>query len=849
MSIEYSYYVIQRGDTQWKCAGANLEYVVETGDVFVVQRNSDDTAKTFTYGVDPFPTSDDWVVGTYSSTTYKINGDKFSDLLPIPPINYNQKPVIAGSGISGTRINRTVEATFSGGKPPLTITYEWLDYNDFNVLPSPSAEYLDVTPEMDGLTIALRAKAVDSSGKYKYAWSNNILASAAVEPLEVVSVPVLVAEESCTSTYGIAVGQPWRISHKGVVKGGATPFESTYFIKTTTGNREELVTFDYFGNNCFAVPDAVGQQFKVIEVVTDALGSSIELESAWYGTIVGSPKFDLLVEPKWIIPDVIARGEELGVEHGQYDCEATPLKLLSDIRRNGYLVVTEENPVYTITSNDIDDGATFTFREEALDGACRFMYSDGPEFVIEPSAIKGSWTSNISLRYEEHQLRLSRAVFEEKGVYSDHNYYIIDLEWFLEDGTTVQLSLSDGKTSIDRVTYYEPPFEARVIKVKVTQKVFVEGKTNVPTQDKELVEFITIGPYDPLFKATYNYTYLNNRWRIATPAASLFNYRIEELQKDYLIGSKVEKYDNKLYDPYSITELNFTVDPSSPEVISLAPGIWAKPHNLVVPTLTEPKPAPLDCWMTIRTTAVTTDRYPDDWGLKVASDGGDDYAYIFDPDTLVYFGFSSSGALLEQNKTYKIYWSPNVGKPCQFFQSGEPKITDFTIESDTNTEKCVSYYSMFALDWNHSIAYLSFQNITTFSKMFLNNKEFNQPIPTIGSKARYLDSMFEGATNFNQDISGWDTSKVGNMDSMFKGLRLNGVNYSSFNQDISGWNTTTVAFMDSMFENAQVFNQDLSKWCVYGFKYPGGAAKPPVDFDEFAFSWTEPRPQWGQPCP
>ncbi len=46
--------------------------------------------------------------------------------------------------------------------------------------------------------------------------------------------------------------------------------------------------------------------------------------------------------------------------------------------------------------------------------------------------------------------------------------------------------------------------------------------------------------------------------------------------------------------------------------------------------------------------------------------------------------------------------------------------------------------------------------------------------------------MFEGATSFNSDISGWDVSKVKFMTNMFGGA-------SSFsNHDLSGWNVGLV---------------------------------------------------------
>lgn len=39
-------------------------------------------------------------------------------------------------------------------------------------------------------------------------------------------------------------------------------------------------------------------------------------------------------------------------------------------------------------------------------------------------------------------------------------------------------------------------------------------------------------------------------------------------------------------------------------------------------------------------------------------------------------------------------------------------------------------------------------------------------------------------------------------------------NKTNFNTDISSWDTSNVTNMDEMFHNASTFNQDLSSWCV-----------------------------------
>ena len=68
-----------------------------------------------------------------------------------------------------------------------------------------------------------------------------------------------------------------------------------------------------------------------------------------------------------------------------------------------------------------------------------------------------------------------------------------------------------------------------------------------------------------------------------------------------------------------------------------------------------------------------------------------------------------------------------------------------------------------------------------------------------------LHGMFEGATDFNGDLSIWNTENVTDMSSMFEAaLRFDG--------DITSWNTSSVVDMSFMFDRAFRFNQDIANW-------------------------------------
>ena len=69
-----------------------------------------------------------------------------------------------------------------------------------------------------------------------------------------------------------------------------------------------------------------------------------------------------------------------------------------------------------------------------------------------------------------------------------------------------------------------------------------------------------------------------------------------------------------------------------------------------------------------------------------------------------------------------------------------------------------------------------------------------------------MNTMFQLAQAFNQDIGDWDVTAVTDMGNMFAGAY-------DFNQDIGDWDVAKVKSMDNMLTDAKDFNQNLAPWC------------------------------------
>ena len=115
-----------------------------------------------------------------------------------------------------------------------------------------------------------------------------------------------------------------------------------------------------------------------------------------------------------------------------------------------------------------------------------------------------------------------------------------------------------------------------------------------------------------------------------------------------------------------------------------------------------------------------------------------------------------------------------------------------------------------ATSFNGDISGWNVSGVTDMSSMFLGTDVFNQNISGWNvSGVTDMSDMFKDADAFNQTISGWDVSAVTDMAHMFEGA-------DSFNRPLNDWNVSEVTDMSDMFDSATSFNGDISGWNVSG---------------------------------
>lgn len=108
---------------------------------------------------------------------------------------------------------------------------------------------------------------------------------------------------------------------------------------------------------------------------------------------------------------------------------------------------------------------------------------------------------------------------------------------------------------------------------------------------------------------------------------------------------------------------------------------------------------------------------------------------------------------------------------------------------------------------NCSLNHIDISKITNLTNLFAESNFDGDISEWDTSRVKYMRYMFFNSkyTGKHGDISSWNVSNVEDMSYMFGN--------SIYEGDISEWNVSNLQYMNSMFHNA-LFNNDISKWNV-----------------------------------
>ena len=122
-------------------------------------------------------------------------------------------------------------------------------------------------------------------------------------------------------------------------------------------------------------------------------------------------------------------------------------------------------------------------------------------------------------------------------------------------------------------------------------------------------------------------------------------------------------------------------------------------------------------------------------------------------------------------------------------------------------------------------------DVTRMSSMFQRATSFDGNLSGWNvSGVTKMDNMFRDATSFDGNLSGWDVSQVNSMISMFRGA-------ATFDGNLSGWDVSSVVDMGGMFRGAATFDGNLSGWDVSGATNMGAMFRDAATFDGNLSGW------------
>ena len=180
-------------------------------------------------------------------------------------------------------------------------------------------------------------------------------------------------------------------------------------------------------------------------------------------------------------------------------------------------------------------------------------------------------------------------------------------------------------------------------------------------------------------------------------------------------------------------------------------------------------------------------------------------------------------------------WGTQPWKSMQFsFHNATNFDFDSSLADRPRLENVDTLYAIFsgASNFNGDVSDWNTSNITNMAYAFRDCAKFNQDISSWDtSKVLSMKKMFYGASIFNQDISSWDTSNVTDMSYMFKYAK-------EFNQDLDSWSVSNVETMKQMFYGASKFNGDISSWDTSKVTNMYGMFKYDSNFNQDISNWS-----------
>ena len=134
-------------------------------------------------------------------------------------------------------------------------------------------------------------------------------------------------------------------------------------------------------------------------------------------------------------------------------------------------------------------------------------------------------------------------------------------------------------------------------------------------------------------------------------------------------------------------------------------------------------------------------------------------------------------------------------------------------------------------NFNQDISHWDTSYITNMSEMFSGATNFNRPLDKWNTtNVKVMSGMFYGATNFNRPLNNWNTTNVTSMSKMFEGAQR-------FNQPLDKWNTSNVKDMSYMFASTERFNQPLDKWNTSNVKVMSSMFSDATNFNHPLDKW------------